>query len=88
MAIVFDTAAELEAFCEAFELRAELQEPIKKSRKKFIESESTIEEPQAVLSLFESPQPIEEPPIVEVDLPELEPIPELLEEYPLMAEAS
>lgn len=44
MAIVFDTKAELEAFCEAFELRSIPQErPIRKSRHPFSRSERLSE---------------------------------------------
>lgn len=54
MAIVFDTKAELEAFCEAFELKANLHKPIKKSRKKYNELEKAIDKPQTVIRSVES----------------------------------
>jgi len=47
MAIVFDTHAELEAFCEAFELRETRQKLIRKPRQKFrpvaVEYEAIVE---------------------------------------------
>ncbi|MCE3235438.1 MAG: hypothetical protein K0Q50_1618 [Vampirovibrio sp.] len=42
MAIVFDTQAELEAFCEAFELKnAERERPVRNARKRSSEKHST-----------------------------------------------
>lgn len=84
MAIVFDTAAELEAFCEAFELRAEQQNPIRKRRPKFIEPEHMMDEPQAILSLVENTGSVEDSLVIGITSPEDIPIPELIEDAPVM----
>ena len=85
MAIVFDTQAELEAFCEAFELRTELQTTVKRSRKRFPESEDRVDEQQTAISLVENPPSVEEDSsLVGVTPLEISPMPEPFEELSII----
>jgi len=77
--VVEQQIGELEAFCEAFELKTDLEKSIKRSRKKFTETE----EVQVTLSPVKKTESIEELSIGEMTLREI-PIPEFIDKYPMI----
>lgn len=83
MAIVFDTQAELEAFCEAFELREVRQKPFRKTRQRLMQSEYLDETTSPTLSLAEEQPSVEElVGIAPADI-EVMPITDFIDEPPI-----
>ena len=73
MAIVFDTQAELEAFCEMFELRNMVQErPTRKFSRKFIQNAKATEKAERVAQETKSLPQLEAVPVLEAESTDLE----------------
>jgi hypothetical protein len=73
MAIVFDTQAELEAFCEAFELRIiQKERPLRKARRKFSQIEQATDIPEPMILEPETPQRLHMVPVTEPETAESE----------------
>lgn len=73
MAIVFDTQAELEAFCEMFELRSMVPErSVRKFSRKFVQDEKVPEKAEAVTQESKSPPLLEIVPVTEAESTDIE----------------